>query len=213
MKTDILKASGEKSGRKAELSDAIFGIEPNDHAIYLAVKQYLANQRQGTHKAKEKSEVSGSTRKMHRQKGTGGSRKGSVKNPLFHGGATIFGPRPRSYGFKLNGKVKELARHSALSYKAKENNILIVEDIAIENPKTKEYFNVLQQLGADTRRSLLITSGTDANIRIAARNIPQAEVSNAGDINTYSIMKAQVLIIAESALARIQGEQTKEEAK
>ena len=201
MKIDIVKISGEKSGKQVELNDDIFGIEPNDHAIYLSVKQYLANQRQGTHKAKDKGETAGSTRKLHRQKGTGGSRKGSIKNPLFHGGGTIFGPRPRDYTFKLNRKVKELARRSALSYKAKAaGGIVIVEDFNLEAPKTKEFNTILNNLGVKGKKTLLIVSEAASNLKLAVRNLPKTETSSATDLNTYTIMNAQCIILSETTL-------------
>lgn len=200
MKVEIVKISGEKSGKKAELNDDIFGIEPNDHAIYLAVKQFLANQRQGTHKAKEKSEVAGSTRKLHRQKGTGGSRKGSIKNPMFHGGGTIFGPRPRDYSFKLNRKVKELARRSALSYKAKESGIIVVEDFTMQAPKTKEFNAILKNLGVAGKKVLMVMGDTQANVVLSGRNIPKVSSAKAADLNTYSVMNAQCIVLSESAV-------------
>ncbi len=200
MKVEIVNISGEKIGKQVELNDDIFGIEPNDHAIYLSVKQYLANQRQGTHKAKDKGETAGSTRKLHRQKGTGGSRKGSIKNPLFHGGGTIFGPRPRNYTFKLNRKVKELARRSALSYKAKENGIVIVEDFKLETPKTKEFNKILNNLGVKGKKTLLIIGDNSNNIRLSVRNLPKTATANPADLNTYTIMNAQCIILSESTL-------------
>lgn len=203
MKADIINTSGTKTGKQIELNDAIFGIEPNDHAIYLSVKQYLANQRQGTHKAKEKGEVAGSTRKLHKQKGTGGARKGSSKNPLYKSGGTIFGPKPRDYSFKLNKKVKALARKSALSYKLKENSLMIVEDFNMEKPKTKEYQTILKNLGADSKRSLLVLSGVNSNVMLSGRNIEKAEVMVAKALNTYAIMKANYLILSESSVAEI----------
>lgn len=205
MKVEIVNISGKKTGKTVELNTDIFGIEPNDHAIYLAVKQYLANQRQGTHKARDKGETAGSTRKLHRQKGTGGSRKGSIKNPLFHGGGTIFGPRPRNYEFKLNRKVKELAKRSALSYKAKENGIFIIEDFKMEKPKTKEFGNILKSLGVNGKRTLMVLADGDHAIQLSGRNIPRTETSKASDLNTYSVMKAQCLIISESSLNIING--------
>ncbi len=205
MKVEIVNTTGKKTGKSVELSADIFGIEPNDHAIYLAVKQFLANQRQGTHKARDKGETAGSTRKLHRQKGTGGSRKGSIKNPLFHGGGTIFGPRPRNYEFKLNRKVKELARRSALSYKAKDNNIFVIEDFKMDTPKTKEFNAILKNIGVNGKRTLMVLADGDHNIQLAGRNIPKTETSKASDINTYSIMKAQCLILSESSVNIING--------
>lgn len=201
MKVEILNIAGEKSGKEVELNDDIFGIEPNDHAIYLAVKQYLANQRQGTHKARDKGETAGSTRKLHRQKGTGGSRKGSIKSPLFHGGGTIFGPRPRDYSFKLNRKVKELARRSALSYKAKQNGIVIVEDFTMETPKTKEFSKILNKLGISGKKTLLVMGENDNhNVKLSLRNLPKADAAKAIDLNTYAIMNAQCIILSESTV-------------
>ncbi|MBC8173982.1 MAG: 50S ribosomal protein L4 [Chitinophagales bacterium] len=200
MKIDIVNIAGGKTGNQVELNDEIFGIEPNDHAIYLAVKQYLANQRQGTHKTKDKGEVAGSTRKLHRQKGTGGARKGSAKNPMYRSGGTFFGPRPRDYSFKLNKKVKDLARRSALAYKAKENGIVVVEDFKINAPKTKEYAGMLKSLGIAGKNTLLILSEQDNNILVSGRNIPRTEIMDAKGLNTYAIMKANCLILPVSAI-------------
>lgn len=203
MKIEILNSTGSKTGRNVELNDEIFGIEPNDHAIYLTVKLFLANQRQGTHKSKERNEVAGSTRKLHRQKGTGGSRKGDIKNPLYYGGGTIFGPKPRDYGFKLNGKVKDLARKSAFSYKAKENKIIIIEDLKMDQPKTKDFAGVLKALGVDKTKSLVVIGSNDSNVRISGRNIPNTEISMADNLHTYEIMKANTLILSESSVEKI----------
>lgn len=203
MKIEILNSTGSKTGRNVELNDEIFGIEPNDHAIYLTVKQFLANQRQGTHKSKERSEVAGSTRKLHRQKGTGGSRKGDIKNPLYYGGGTIFGPKPRDYGFKLNVKVKDLARKSAFSYKAKENKIIIIEDLKMDQPKTKDFAGILKALGVDKTKSLVVIGSNDSNVRISGRNIPNTEISMAENLHTYEIMKANTLILSESSVEKI----------
>jgi large subunit ribosomal protein L4 len=205
MKVEIVNTEGKKTGKSVELHADIFGIEPNDHAIYLAVKQFLANQRQGTHKSKEKGETAGSTRKLHRQKGTGGSRKGSIKNPLFHGGGTIFGPKPRNYEFKLNRKVKELARRSALSYKAKENKIVVVEDFTMDKPKTKEFNNILKNLGVTGKRTLMVVPDGSGSIQLSGRNIPRTETAKVSDLNTYSIMKAQCLVLSESSVNLING--------
>lgn len=199
MKVEIVKISGEKTGKQVELNEEIFGVEPNDHAIYLSVKQYLANQRQGTHKSKEKGEAAGSTRKLHRQKGTGGSRKGSIKNPLFHGGGTIFGPRPRDYSFKLNRKVKELARRSALSYKAKQNNIVVVEDFTLDTPKTKSFAGIMKNIGVSDKKTLFVL-GDNQNIRLSLRNLPKTGASKASDLNTYDIMNAQCIVLSESTV-------------
>jgi large subunit ribosomal protein L4 len=202
MKVDIVKISGEKAGRQVELNEAIFGIEPNDHAIYLAVKQYLANQRQGTHKAKERNEVAGSTRKLHRQKGTGGSRKGDIKNPIFRTGGTIFGPRPRDYSFKLNRKVKELARRSALAYKAKQNGLVIVEDFNLDTPKTKAFAGILKNIGVSGKKALFVV-GDNENVLLSMRNLPKVSSARAEDLSTYSVMNAQCLVLSESAVKQI----------
>lgn len=202
MKVDIVKISGEKAGRQVELNEAIFGIEPNDHAIYLAVKQYLANQRQGTHKAKERNEVAGSTRKLHRQKGTGGSRKGDIKNPIFRTGGTIFGPRPRDYSFKLNRKVKELARRSALAYKAKQNGLVIVEDFNLDTPKTKTFAGILKNIGVNGKKTLFVI-GDNENVLLSMRNLPKVSSARAEDLSTYSVMNAQCLVLSESAVKQI----------
>ena len=200
MKIEVLKTDGNKVGRSVELPESVFGVEPNDHAIYLAVKQYMANQRQGTHKAKEKSEVSGSTRKLHRQKGTGGSRKGSIKNPLFRGGARIFGPRPRDYSFKLNQKVKDLAKKSALTYKAKDNAIAVVEDFSMETHRTKDFVQILKNLGLSEKKTILVIDNADDNLRKASRNVTKSRIAKVSDLNTYEILKANTLLFVESSL-------------
>src|SRR5690554_7294394 len=203
MQLNIVNIKGEDTGRKIELPDSIFAIEPNDHAIYLDVKQYLANNRQGTHKAKERNEVSGSTRKIKKQKGTGTARAGSIKSPVFRGGGRIFGPRPRNYSFKLNKKVKQLARFSALAHKAKNNEILVVEDFSFEAPKTKEFNAIRKSLQLDGKRSLLVLGAENRNVLLSARNLPRTEVSVASGLNTYSIMKAQYLLLTESSVEQI----------
>ena len=203
MELNIVNIKGEDTGRKIELPDSIFAIEPNDHAIYLDVKQYMANKRQGTHKAKERNEVSGSTRKIKKQKGTGTARAGSIKSPVFRGGGRIFGPRPRSYSFKLNKKVKQLARLSALAYKAKNNEITIVEDFVLDTPKTKEFNAIRKNLQVDGRRFLLVLAEANRNVYLSARNIPKTEVSVASGLNTYSIMKAKRLLLTESSVEQI----------
>jgi large subunit ribosomal protein L4 len=203
MKVEVLKTDGQKSGRSVELDDSIFGLEPNEHAIYLAVKQYLANQRQGTHKTLEKSEVSGSTRKLHKQKGTGGSRKGSIKAPQFYGGARVFGPRPRDYGFKLNKNQKDLAKRSALSAKAKSDAIFIVEDFKLEDHRTAGYSQILKNLGLNKTRTLFVIPENDKNVTTASRNIPDASVIRASDLNAYAVMNCRKLIVAESALTKL----------
>lgn len=204
MKAKIHNIEGKETKKSVDLDDSIFKIEPNDHAIYLSVKQYLANQRQGTHKTLEKSEVSGSTKKLHKQKGTGGSRKGSVKNPLFRGGARIFGPRPRDYGFKLNKKTKDLARKSALSYKVKEEAFIVVEDFKMDKPQTKEFARILKNLGANNSRAVLLLHENNQNIVLSGRNIPKTEVALASALNTYEIMRAKKLIVTESSVKQIE---------
>ncbi|MFM9948585.1 MAG: 50S ribosomal protein L4 [Saprospiraceae bacterium] len=204
MKVDVLNIQGQSTGRQIELPEAIFGIEPSEHAVYLSVKQYLAAQRQGTHKSKERSEISGSTRKLHRQKGTGGSRKGDTNNPLYMGGGRVFGPRPRKYDIKLNKKVKRLARKSALSFKAGVGKILVVEDFSFAAPKTKEYLNLLLRLKLMEEKTLLITPELEKEVYLSARNLQKAEVVRASDVNTYQILHAGTLIISESAVSKIE---------
>jgi large subunit ribosomal protein L4 len=204
MEVAIYNINGSETGKKASLTDAIFSIEPNDHAIYLDVKQYLANQRQGTHSAKERSQVSGSTKKLHRQKGTGGSRKGSIKSGTFVGGARIHGPRPRDYSFKLNKKLKQLARKSALSYKAKENSITVLENFNMEAPKTKQYLDILNKLKLNNDKTLLVLPDYNENIYKSSRNIGNAKVMAAKDLNTYEILNAGKLIIVENSVPVIE---------
>ena len=204
MELAVLKINGKETGRKVSLNDSIFGIEPNDHAIYLDTKQFLANQRQGTHKAKARGEVSGSTRKIKRQKGTGTARAGSIKNPLFRGGGRIFGPTPRYYGFKLNKKVKQLARKSALSYKASSNNIIILEDFSFEAPKTKEMIKMGNNLKLADKKSLIVLPEQNKDIYLSARNIQGVEVITANELGTYEIMKASTLVFVESAVDVLQ---------
>ena len=204
MELAILKIDGNETGRKVNLNDSIFGIEPNDHAIYLDTKQFLANQRQGTHKTKERSEIIGSTRKIKRQKGTGTARAGSIKNPIFRGGGRTFGPKPRYYGFKLNKKVKQLARKSALSYKASTNNIIILEDFSLEGPKTKEMIKIGDNLKITDKKSLIVLSEQNKNIYLSARNIQGVEVITATELSTYEIMKASTLVFVESAVDVLQ---------
>ena len=187
MKIKVLNIDGKETGREVELSDDIFAIEPNQHSVYLSVKQFLANQRQGTHKAKERCEISGSTRKLHRQKGTGGSRKGDINSPLFRGGARVFGPRPRDYSFKLNKKEKTLAKRSALAMKAQENNIIVLEDPKFNKPNTKSFISVLSNLGISRSKTTLILSENNYNVYLSARNIPNANVSLADNLNIYDI--------------------------
>jgi len=199
MQVDILNIKGKKTGRSVELPDEIFGIEPNDHTIYLAVKQYLAAQRQGTHKVKTRLEVKGSSKKLHRQKGTGGSRKGNIRNPLYKGGGTIFGPKPRDYDFKLNRKVKELAKMSALSYKAKDNAIVVVEDIELAAPKTKEFVDILTNLKLNDKKLLVVLYDDNENLYLSLRNLPRVECTLFRYINTYDIVNADAVLMTESA--------------
>lgn len=203
MELAVLSRKGEETGRKVVLDDSVFGIEPNDHAIYLDVKQYLASKRQGTHKAKERNEISGSTRKLKRQKGTGGARAGSIKNPLFMGGGRIFGPQPRDYGFKLNKKVKQLARRSALAYKAKDNQIVVVEDFKLEVPKTKDYSNIISNLKISGKKSLLVINEPDKNIYLSSRNLTNTKVVTASELSTYDIMNSASLVLTESSVGNI----------
>jgi large subunit ribosomal protein L4 len=199
MQADVLSIKGKKTGRSVELPDEIFGVEPNDHSIYLAVKQYLAAARQGTHKVKTRLEVKGSSKKLHRQKGTGGSRKGNLRNPLYKGGGTIFGPKPRDYDFKLNRKVKELAKMSALSYKAKGNNIVVVEDINLEVPKTKEFTDILGNLKINNKKLLVVLSEDNQNLYLSLRNLPRVQSTLIRDINTYDIVNADAVVMTEGA--------------
>jgi len=204
MEVAVYNIKGNKTTRKVALDEAVFAIEPNDHAIYLDVKQHLANQRQGTHSSKEKSIVSGSTKKLHKQKGTGGSRKGSIKNPLFRGGARIFGPQPREYGFKLNKKLKKLARKSALSYKLKDNVLTVVEDFSFENPKTKNFSEFLKNFQLTGKKTLLVINKKDENLLLSSRNLKRVKVMMASDLNTYEILDANQLLIMESSLSEIE---------
>ncbi len=201
MEIAVMKVSGQDAGRKVKLNADIFGIEPNDHAIYLDVKQHLANQRQGTHKSKERNEVSGTTKKLKRQKGTGGARAGSMKSPLFVGGGRVFGPKPRDYSFKLNKKLKRLARLSALSHKAKNNGIVILEDFSFDAPKTKQMTELITNLKVGDRKTLLVIPQTNKNIYLSSRNLPGQKVVTASDLNTYDILNATNVIIAEGSLA------------
>lgn len=204
MELAIIDISGKETGRKVNLNDSIFGIEPNDHAIYLDTKQYLANQRQGTHKSKERGEVTGSTRKIKRQKGTGTARAGSIKNPLFRGGGRVFGPTPRDYSFKLNKKVKQLARKSALSYKASTNSIIVLEDFSFEVPKTKEIIKMGINLNISNKKSVFVLPEQNNNIYLSSRNVNGVEVVIASELSTYKIMKASTLILVESAVDVLQ---------
>ncbi len=200
MELAIYNIQGEETGRKAFLSDEVFAIDANEHAVYLDVKQYLANQRQGTHKSKERSEVSGSTRKLHKQKGGGGARIGDINSPVLVGGGRVFGPRPRDYRFKLNKKVKQLARKSALTYKVQDNAIKIVEDFTFEAPKTKDFVKFAKNLEAEGKKVLLVLSAPDKNVSLSARNVPNAQIIKASDINTYSIMHSNAILITESSV-------------
>jgi large subunit ribosomal protein L4 len=200
MELSVINIQGTDTGRKVVLSDAIFGIEPNDHAIYLDVKQFLANQRQGTHKTKEKWEINRTTKKLKRQKGTGGARAGSMKSPLFRGGARVFGPKPRDYGFKLNKKVKQLARKSALAHKAKLNELVIVEDFNLDAPKTKEFINILNNLNLAGKKAVFVLPTVNNNVVLSSRNISNSKVVLAADLNTYNILDNQSLILAENSV-------------
>lgn len=203
MEVSVLNIKGEDTGKKVVLKDEIFGIEPNDHVIYLAVNQYLAAQRQGTHKSKERSEITGSTRKLIRQKGGGGARRGDIKSPLLRGGGRVFGPRPRDYWFKLNKKVKALARKSALTYKAQQNAIIVVEDFDFEAPKTKQGIKLLNNLKVEGKMTLIVLSEVKKNVNLSVRNIQRVDVMTACNLNTYRVMNANVLVVTESALNQI----------
>jgi len=204
MRLQVYNINGSSTGKDVELSDRIFGVQPNDHAVYLSVKSYLAAQRQGTHKTKERSEISGSTRKLHKQKGTGGSRKGDINSPLFPGGGRVFGPKPHLYDLKVNKKLKTIARNSALTYKAKAEKIKVVENFNIEYPKTKTFQDILAKLGLSGEKALLVTADHDKNIYLSARNLPKASVVSLSGLNTYNIMNAQTLIFTEGAISSIQ---------
>ncbi len=204
MEVAVIKTNGEKTSRKVNLSESIFAIEPNDHAIYLDVKSYLANQRQGTHKSKQRNEISGSTRKIKRQKGTGGARAGSIKNPQFRGGGRIFGPVPRDYAIKVNKKIKDLARKSALTYKARENAIAVLEDFSFEQPKTKNYLNLLSVLSLADKKTLLVLPEINKNIVLSGRNLKNAKITTADQINTYDVLNADALILLESSVAKVE---------
>ncbi|HSV88444.1 MAG TPA: 50S ribosomal protein L4 [Bacteroidales bacterium] len=204
MELTVYNHDGTQSGRTVILNENIFGIEPSDHAIYLDVKQYLANQRQGTHKTKGRSEVTGSTRKLHKQKGTGGSRKGDIKSPLFRGGGRIFGPVPRDYSFKINKKVKKLARKSALTYKAGESNITVLAPFSFEQPRTKSYLEFLRNLNLEGKKTLLVVPEVDRNLVLSSRNIPRTKVALASELNTYMILHADKLLLVESSLQEVE---------
>ena len=204
MEAKVLDFNGKDTGRKVQLSDSVFAIEPNNHAVYLDVKQYLANQRQGTHKAKERAEVAGSTRKIKKQKGTGTARAGSAKNPLFKGGGTVFGPRPRSYSFKLNKNLKRLARKSAFSIKAKEANIIVLEDFNFETPNTKNFINVLKALGLENKKSLFVLGDSNKNVYLSSRNLKASKVISSLELSTYDILNTNSLVLLEGSLEVIE---------
>jgi len=204
MEAKVLDFNGKDTGRKVQLSDSVFGIEPNNHAVYLDVKQYLANQRQGTHKAKERAEVAGSTRKIKKQKGTGTARAGSAKNPLFKGGGTVFGPRPRSYSFKLNKSLKRLARKSAFSIKAKEANIIVLEDFSFETPNTKNFINVLKALELENKKSLFVLGDSNKNVYLSSRNLKASSVISSLELSTYDILNTNILVLLEGSLEVIE---------
>ncbi|MCR5131571.1 MAG: 50S ribosomal protein L4 [Prevotella sp.] len=205
MEVSVLNINGQETGRKVTLNEAIFGIEPNDHVLYLDVKQYLANHRQGTAKSKERSEITGSTRKLIRQKGGGGARRGDIKSPVLRGGGRVFGPTPRDYSFKLNKKVKQLARRSALSYKAQENAIIVVEDFTMDAPKTKEFVTITKNLKVDGKKFLLLLPEVNKNVYLSARNLQRAQVMTASALNTYKVLNADVLVVTEKSLESIDG--------
>lgn len=204
MEITVLKHNGEDTGRKITLADSIFGIEPNDHAIYLDVKQFLANQRQGTHKSKERAEIAGSTKKIKKQKGTGTARAGSIKSPVFRGGGRVFGPKPRDYRFKLNKKLKVLARKSALAYKAKDNSIAVLEDLNFDLPKTKQYLDLLKGLDVTNKKTLLVLGADNKNVYLSSRNVKRTKVVTADKLNTYDLLHADNLLLSESSLERIE---------
>ncbi|WP_127138689.1 50S ribosomal protein L4 [Flagellimonas oceanensis] len=204
MKVAVLDIKGKETGRKVELSDDVFAIEPNEHAIYLDVKQYLAHQRQGTHKAKERAEIAGSTRKIKKQKGTGTARAGSIKSPIFKGGGRIFGPRPKDYTQKLNKNMKRLARKSALSLKSKDKSLVVVEDFSFDAPKTKDFVNFLSSLGIENKKSLIVLGDTNNNVYLSSRNLERSEVVTGSELNTYKIVNATSLVLTESALEGIE---------
>ena len=209
MEVKVLDINGKETGRKVQLSDSVFAIEPNKHAVYLDVKQYLANQRQGNHKAKERAEVAGSTRKIKKQKGTGTARAGSAKNPLFKGGGTVFGPRPRSYSFKLNKNLKRLARKSAFSLKVKESNLMVVEDFTFEAPSTKNFINVLKSLGLENKKSLFVLGDSNKNVYLSSRNLKASSVVTTSELSTYAILNAKSLVLLEGALDGIEANLSK----
>lgn len=204
MELAVLKHNGEDTGRKVTLSDDIFAIEPNDHAIYLDVKQYMANNRQGTHKSKERAEIAGSTRKIKKQKGTGGARAGSIKSPLFRGGGRVFGPRPRDYSFKLNKKLKQLAKRSALAYKVLDNSLTVLENVEFDAPKTKSFITLMSGLSLADKKTLLVLPENNKNVYLSSRNLPKAKVVTVDDVNTYHVLNADNLILCEGALSKLE---------
>ncbi|MDT0688654.1 50S ribosomal protein L4 [Salegentibacter sp. F188] len=209
MEVAVLDIKGKETGRKANLSDAVFAIEPNDHAVYLDVKQYLANQRQGTHAAKERAEIVGSTRKIKKQKGTGTARAGSIKSPIFRGGGRVFGPRPRNYGFKLNKNLKRLARKSALSIKANDKSVIVVEDFQFDAPKTKNFKDVLKALGIENKKSLIVLGGSNKNVYLSSRNLKTSEVISSTELSTYKILNANNIVFLEGSLEGIESNLSK----
>ncbi|WP_186754498.1 50S ribosomal protein L4 [Echinicola salinicaeni] len=204
MELAVLKHNGEETGRKISLSDDIFAIEPNDHAIYLDVKQFLANQRQGTHKSKERAEIAGSTKKIKKQKGTGGARAGSIKSPLFRGGGRVFGPRPRNYSFKLNKKVKQLARKSALTYKVQDNSLTVLEDVNFDSIKTKNFVSLLSGLSLADKKTLFVLPEANNNVYLSSRNLPKAQVKTVSDVNTYDLLHADTLVLCEGSVSKLE---------
>ncbi|UCS93686.1 50S ribosomal protein L4 [Echinicola marina] len=204
MELAVLKHNGEETGRKISLSDDIFAIEPNDHAIYLDVKQFLANQRQGTHKSKERAEIAGSTKKIKKQKGTGGARAGSIKSPLFRGGGRVFGPRPRNYSFKLNKKVKQLARKSALTYKVQDNSLTVLEDVNFDSIKTKNFVSLLSGLSLADKKTLFVLPEANKNVYLSSRNLPKAQVRTVNDVNTYDLLHADTLVLCEGSVSKLE---------
>lgn len=204
MEVKVLDLSGKETGAKVQLPDSVFGVEPNDHAIYLDVKQYLANQRQGTHKAKQRNEIAGSTRKLHKQKGTGGARAGSIKSPLFNGGGRVFGPQPRDYSFKLNKKLKVVARKSALSYKAKENNILVLDNVDFDSAKTKQYVNLVNNLNVANEKTLLVLPASNSNVYLSSRNLPKTKVTTVAQLNTYDVLNAGKLLLTADSVKTLE---------
>jgi len=204
MEVNVVNISGKETGAKVQLPEAIFGVEPNDHAIYLDVKQYLANQRQGTHKSKQRNEIAGSTRKLYKQKGTGGARAGSIKSPLFNGGGRVFGPQPRDYSFKLNKKLKQLARKSALSYKAQDNNIVVLEDFSFDAVKTKNYAKLIADLNVANEKTLLVLPAANNNVYLSSRNIQKAKVITADQLNTYDVLNAGKLLLTAGSVKKLE---------